>query len=175
MTVTGAQTARADRRAALEGSGAILSRRRALDRRQGRKDEESKMKHILLAYDGGEPAKRALETAIDLTKRFDASLSVVSVVPTHPGRWPVDPWDDRSVHAQELLEARKLLEEQGIKAEMIEPAGDPAKEIEKIASAGKFDTIVIGSRGLGSLGRILQGSVSEHVAANAAATVVVAR
>ena len=133
------------------------------------------MKHILLAYDGGEPAKRALQTAIDLTKRFDATLSVVSVVTTYPGRSPVAPWDDRSVHAQELLEARKLIEAEGITAEMIEPAGDPAKQIERIASAGKFDTIVIGSRGLGTLGRVLQGSVSEHVATHADATVVVTR
>lgn len=133
------------------------------------------MKNILLAYDGGEPAKRALAVAIDLTKKFDASLSVVSVVPVHPGRSPIDPWDDRTVHAQELLEARRLLAENGVEAEMIEPAGDPAKEIEKIANAGKFDTIVIGTRGLGTLSRVLQGSVSEHVAKNADATVVVAR
>lgn len=133
------------------------------------------MKHILLAYDGGEPAKRALDTAIELTKKFDATLSVVSVVPTYPGRSPVAPWDDRSVHAEELVEARKLLEAQGIEAEMIEPAGDPAKQIERIAAAGKFDTIVIGSRGLGTLGRVLQGSVSEHVATHADATVVVTR
>jgi nucleotide-binding universal stress UspA family protein len=58
---------------------------------------------------------------------------------------------------------------------MIEPMGDPAVEIEKMAKAGRFDTIVIGSRGLGTLGRILQGSVSEHVATHAGATVVVAR
>jgi nucleotide-binding universal stress UspA family protein len=133
------------------------------------------MKHILLAYDGGEPAMRALDIAIDLTKRFDATLSVVSVVPTHPGRSPVDPWDDRSAHDRELLEARQLLAQNGIEAELIEPAGDPAKEIEKIAAVGKFDTIVIGSRRLGTLGRILQGSVSEHVATNADATVIVAR
>jgi nucleotide-binding universal stress UspA family protein len=133
------------------------------------------MKHILLAYDGGEPAMRALDIAIDLTKRFDATLSVVSVVPTHPGRSPVDPWDDRSVHDRELLEARQLLAQNGIEAELIEPAGDPAKEIEKIAAVGKFDTIVIGSRRLGTLGRILQGSVSEHVATHADATVIVAR
>jgi nucleotide-binding universal stress UspA family protein len=133
------------------------------------------MKNILLAYDGGEPAKRALDVAMDLTKRFDASLSVVSVVPTHPGRSPIDPWDDRAVHEQELREARDLLAQNGIDAELIEPAGDPAREIEKIAEVGKFDTIVIGSRGLGTLGRIMQGSVSEHVTTHAGATVVVAR
>jgi nucleotide-binding universal stress UspA family protein len=133
------------------------------------------MQRILLAYDGGEPAKRALEVAVDLTKRFDASLSVVSVVPVHPGRSPIDPWDGRDAHAQELVEARTMLAERGVEAEMIEPAGDPAKEIEKIAAAGKFDTIVIGTRDLGTVGRVLQGSVSEHVTKNSGATVVVAR
>ncbi len=133
------------------------------------------MKNILLAYDGGEPAKRALAMAIELTKMFDANLSVVSVVPVRSGRSPIDPWDDRSVHAQELRQARQMLRYAGLEAEMIEPAGDPAKEIEKIARAGDFDTVIVGSRGLGTLQRALQGSVSEHVAAHADATVIVAR
>jgi nucleotide-binding universal stress UspA family protein len=132
------------------------------------------MKKILLAFDGGEPAKKALETAVELAKKFDATLSVVSVVPVHPGRAPVDPWDDREVHANELLEARKMLRDQGIEAELIEPAGDPARTIERIARDGGFDTIVIGSRGLSALDRMLQGSVSEHVATHSDATVIVA-
>ena len=52
------------------------------------------MKRILVAFDGGEPARRALDTAIDLANRFEALISVVSVVPYHPGRAPMDPWDD---------------------------------------------------------------------------------
>jgi nucleotide-binding universal stress UspA family protein len=133
------------------------------------------MKKILLAYDGGEPARRALDKTIELAKASDAEVGVISVVPTHPGRAPIDPWDDRSVHAEELLEARKLLREAGIEATMIEPGGDPARTIERIAEERDYDTIVIGSRGLGTIARTLQGSVSEHVAANAHATVVVAR
>lgn len=133
------------------------------------------MKNILVAYDGEPPAKRALELAIDLTKKFDGALSVVSVVPLHPGRSLTDPWDDRTAHAEQLLEARRLLLEQGIDAEMIEPAGDPAVAIERIAGSGHFDTIVLGSRGLGAVGRFLRGSVSEHVATHTAATVVIAR
>ena len=63
------------------------------------------MKRILVAYDGGAPARRALDTAIELAKQFDALITVVSVVPFHPGRSPIDPWDDRTVHAKELQEA----------------------------------------------------------------------
>jgi nucleotide-binding universal stress UspA family protein len=133
------------------------------------------MKNILVAYDGEAPAKRALDVAMDLAKKFDANLSVVSVVPVHPGRTPIDPWDDRSAHAEQLLEARRMLAENGIEAEMLEPAGDPATAIERIAESGHFDTIVVGSRGLGVLGRIMQGSVSEHVATHADTTVVIAR
>jgi nucleotide-binding universal stress UspA family protein len=130
---------------------------------------------ILLAYDGGDPARRALDTAAELARLTGASVAVVSVVPTHPGRFPVDPWDDTSVHAQELLEARRVLREKGIEAELIEPTGDPAPTIERIADEGAYDVVVIGSRGLNAMGRILQGSVSEHVATHAKATVVVAR
>jgi nucleotide-binding universal stress UspA family protein len=133
------------------------------------------MNKILVAYDGGEPARHALTTAIELAHKFGATLSVVSVVPVHPGRAPVDPWDDATVHANELVEARKLLREAGIEAELLEPAGDPAKTIERIAADGGFDTIVMGSRHLGAISRVLQGSVSEHVATHADATVVITR
>ena len=68
-----------------------------------------------------------------------------------------------------------LLLAKGIEAELLEPAGDPAASIERIAEDGGFDTVVIGSRGLNLMSRVLQGSVSEHVATHAKATVVIAR
>ncbi len=133
------------------------------------------MDKILLAYDGGEPARRALEQTIELARRFNATVGVVSVVPVRPSLPNADPWDDRTVHAQELIEARRLLREAGIEAELLEPGGDPARTIERIADERGYDTIVIGTRGLGTLARLIQGSVSDHVASHAHATVVVAR
>jgi nucleotide-binding universal stress UspA family protein len=133
------------------------------------------MKKILVAYDGGDPARRAIDLASELARVFEATISVVSVVPVHPGRVPIDPWDDTSVHAQELLEARRVLREKGLEAELIEPSGDPARTIERIAEEGAYDMIVVGSRGLSGVGRVLQGSVSEHIATHAKATVVIAR
>ncbi len=133
------------------------------------------MQKLLLAYDGTEASRRALELAALMTTRFGASLTVVSVVPTHPGRSPIDPWDDSSVHADELLEAGRLLREQGIEPRLVETAGSVAETIERIGEAGGYDAIIVGSRGLSMLGRALQGSVSEHVAANATTSVVIAR
>jgi len=131
------------------------------------------MRRILLAYDGGEPSRRALQTAADLALTFGAVLSVISVVPVCDGRAATDPADDAAAHARELQEAKHLLAERGIEAELMEPAGDPATTIERIAEDGGFDTIVLGSRGLGEIGRMLKGSVSEHVVSHARATVVV--
>jgi nucleotide-binding universal stress UspA family protein len=133
------------------------------------------MKKILVAYDGGEPARRALNLAADLAHKYGAAVSVISVTPVHPGRMPIDPWDDRPVHLNELREAQEILRQQGVVAELLSPAGDPAKTIERIAVEGEFDAVIVGSRGLGAMSRVLQGSTSEHVATHAETTVIVAR
>jgi nucleotide-binding universal stress UspA family protein len=130
---------------------------------------------ILLAYDGGEPARKALDLTADLANKLDATVTVVSVVPVHQGRVPIDPWDDTGVHAMHLAEAKGLLLGFGIEPVLIEGAGDPAHTIERIAQDGGYDMVVVGSRHLGAVSRVLQGSVSEHVATHAPATVVVAR
>ena len=133
------------------------------------------MKRILVAYDGEPPARRALGLAASLARAFDATISLVSVVPVQPGRMSIDPWDDRATHMRQLQDARRVLLERGIEPELIEPYGDPAQTIERIADERNFDTIVMGTRGLGSVARALQGSVSEHVATHATTTVIIAR
>jgi nucleotide-binding universal stress UspA family protein len=130
---------------------------------------------ILLAYDGREPAHKALELTAEFAKKLEASVAVVSVVPVHPGRVPIDPWDDTPVHASQLAEAKRLLVGYGIEPVLIEQAGDPAHTIERIAQDGAYDMVILGSRHLGAVSRVLQGSVSEHVATHAPATVVIAR
>jgi nucleotide-binding universal stress UspA family protein len=131
------------------------------------------MKKLLVAYDGSDPAKRALEQAADLAKLMNATISVVSVVPVHPGRVRVDPWDDRETHTEELAEAKAFLVGRGIEPNLLEPAGDPARTIEHVAGEGGYDTVIIGSRGLSAAARVLQGSVSEHVATHFHGTVIV--
>jgi nucleotide-binding universal stress UspA family protein len=130
---------------------------------------------ILVAYDGGDPARRALELTGELATRFEAEVAVISVVPFHPGRAPIDPWDDAAVHKTQLAEAQAFLAERGIEPKLIQRAGDPAPTIEQFAEANGYDIVVVGSRGLGAVSRFFQGSVSEHVATHGTATVVVAR
>jgi len=94
----------------------------------------------------------------------------------HEARWAE--YQDRRwwiERAAELLEARELLRADGREVELIEPEGDPAMMIEQIAEKGGYDTVVVGSRDPGSIGRMIAGSVSEHVATYAKTTVIVAR
>jgi nucleotide-binding universal stress UspA family protein len=130
---------------------------------------------ILVAYDSGEPARRALSLAADFAGRLEATVDVVSVVPVHTGRAPMDPWDDPVLHAEQLAEAGRFLRAQGIEPSLIRRFGEPSRVIEEVAAEGAYDLVVVGSRGLGSVGRFFQGSVSEHVATHSPTTVLIAR
>jgi nucleotide-binding universal stress UspA family protein len=132
------------------------------------------MERILVAYDGTPPARRALELAIQMAERFDAAISVVSVV-SGPAGVPLDPKKEQRIHDDQLEEARRVVSRRGLTAEAIEPIGDPATSIERIARIGRFDTVVVGSRGLGPISRLARGSVSRHLATHSRATVVVVR
>ena len=101
------------------------------------------MKKILVAYDGGEPARRALDLAADLADGFGAKVGIVSVIPYHPGRSPIDPWDDRPVHTAQLAEAEAHLAARGITATCHEPAGDPARAIEEVTELHGYDTVAL--------------------------------
>ena len=133
------------------------------------------MKKILVAYDGGAPAHRALDLAAELARTFGAAVGVVSVSPARAGRTQFDPWDNMPVPTAQTAEAHKILAEKGVEPELFELVGDPARTIEGIAEAGGYDMVILGSRDLGAVSQFVRGSVSEHVATHAAATVVVAR
>jgi nucleotide-binding universal stress UspA family protein len=130
-------------------------------------------RRILIAYDGSEQARRALDYAIQLAGLCGAGLGVVSVVPVHAGRIDLDPWDDAVVHSSELREARDIILRAAITPTLHEPFGDVAEAIVRTARDGGYDHIVMGSRHLGLFDRILRGSVSEAVVTEATSMVTI--
>jgi len=128
---------------------------------------------ILLAYDGTDQARRALDYVIELSSLVKAEIGVVSVVPVHAGRIGVDPWDDSKVHSEELIEARDRIKAAGITPSLYEPFGEIAEEIVNTARGGGYDHIVIGSRHVGLVERLLQGSVSNAVSLLTPVTVTI--
>jgi len=53
--------------------------------------------------------------------------------------------------------------------------GDPKYEIVKEAEEGKYDLLIIGSRGLSGIKSFLLGSVGNHVAQNVKCTVILVK
>ncbi len=135
------------------------------------------MNTILLAYDDTDPSKRALERAAQLTKAFGAKLIVTSVSPfmASIGRsaGPIDPTDPPEKHAEELAHARTYLEGEGIEAAYAPALGDVADTIATVARENNADLIVVGTRELNALQRLLGQSVSASVTHKAECDVMI--
>jgi nucleotide-binding universal stress UspA family protein len=131
---------------------------------------------VLLAYDGSEPARRALARVA----RFmpDASIAIVSVAkpvyrdPRYAGF--ADP-NEENRHREALEEARSILAESGIEATTAAPVGQAADEIVRAASESGADLVVLGARGLNPVKRLVLGSVSTKVLHEAPCDVLVVK
>jgi len=77
--------------------------------------------------------------------------------------------------AKELEPARKLLKSDGIGYDMEIRTGHVAQEIVACANEGKFDMIVMGSKGRGAIADLLIGSVVQRVMALAKQPVVIVK
>jgi nucleotide-binding universal stress UspA family protein len=86
--------------------------------------------------------------------------------------------DERKHHAEAatlLQDAAATLEDSPRRIERLVAHGDAAREIVKIARSRDVDLIILGARGLRTLGRLLLGSVSETVLHQASRPVIIVR
>ncbi|MEE4162744.1 MAG: universal stress protein [Woeseiaceae bacterium] len=134
------------------------------------------LENLLVAIDGSEYSKKALEFAVELADKFSARLLLVHAPQgVAADRVMVLGGASMMIHAnheqieeagRELVEAaRKLAEERlpGGRVSTELRGGDPAAEIVAAAEENEVDCIIIGSRGLGDFGGMLLGSVSHKV------------
>jgi nucleotide-binding universal stress UspA family protein len=130
---------------------------------------------ILLAYDGFERSRPALEEAARLAREKGAGVTAFSVVPPdarasksggHVGMAP-------RAHV-DVAVAHKYLQEHGVESEMKIEHGEPADKIVEEARAGHYDLVITGTRGHGPVARLLLGSVSHKVADTTPCTLLIA-
>jgi nucleotide-binding universal stress UspA family protein len=132
---------------------------------------------ILLSTDGSQDAVRAAEAASDLAKRSGAELHVVHV------------WHDVRGFAHDFVKKELRRQGQEILDEQLERIrasggevtkaylrrGRTSNEVIALCKEIDADLLVVGSRGLGTVQRILMGSQSEEIVHHAQVPVLVIR
>lgn len=144
--------------------------------------------HILIASDGSEHAMRAAKYAAELSKKFDAKLTLITVLDP-PAVLPsnvmemwaavdITPMMEAAEKMQDAVEkyTQDVLTQEGITdLNSVREVGHPVDMIIAVAARQSVDLIVLGSRGLGGLQSFLLGSVSERVLHHAHCPVLIVR
>ena len=127
---------------------------------------------IIVATDGSELVKRAVDLAIEIVKLSKAKLYAVYVI---------DLGDHQSKNHPKAggKEATAYVEKVGrvanVEVESIILEGNPANEIIDFAEKNDIDLIVMGTQGKTGIQRFLIGSVSENVVRHSERAVLVVR
>jgi nucleotide-binding universal stress UspA family protein len=152
-------------------------------------------KKIMVATDGSELTKKAVDSAIEITKLNEAKLYAVHVVA--PGDFSITQNEPKASITQNeprdaewKKEIKEHLTTQGkeatayvenvgkaanIEVESVILEGNPADEIVDFAEKNEIDLIVMGTLGKTGIKRFLLGSVAENVVRHSKKAVLVVR
>ncbi|MCX9010409.1 MAG: universal stress protein [Candidatus Methanoperedens sp.] len=128
------------------------------------------IKKILIATDGSDYTKRAVEYGIEIAKSTGAKLYAIYVIDTRaydslPESAPIEYAylllrKEGEIATEYVADRARAI---GMEAEKIITEGHPAEEIIKYAEENSIDLIVMGTFGKGGVNRLLLGSVASKV------------
>ena len=146
------------------------------------------MKKMLVAYDGSEASKKAIEMVVKCANKED-EITLLTVVPAELAESSFTKMLLPTIDLSEVVKSGsfkqkameslskivKEIEYTVSKVNIAVEAGDPADEI--LLSAKKHDSnlIILGYKGYGKEGRFLLGSVTDKVVRHASISVLVVR
>lgn len=138
---------------------------------------------ILVPTDGSDPARAALDRAVDLARTYDANIHVLYVVDVGdvglltPSDAPAEGVRNslRRTAERIVADAVSVAEEAGVPAESTVTIGIPHVEILDAADELDVDLVVVGTHGRTGLTRALIGSVAERVVRRCSAPVLTVR
>lgn len=140
---------------------------------------------IMVATDGSEPVKKAVDSAIEIAKLSGSKLYAVhvialgvyfSVTPSMDAKWK------KEMKEQLIAESKGItayVENAGraanVEVESVILEGSPAHEIVDFAEKNDIDLIVMGTQGRTGIPKFLIGSVAENVVRHSKKSVLVVR
>jgi len=138
---------------------------------------------ILVAADGSKYTRHALDYLTRHRGMFggDPEVHLVHVRPQLPGhaasalgRDVVDRYY-REETGKALAGAKRRLEAAGMTYREVQLVGDPGEQVAAHAKTGKFDLVVVGSHGHGTLANLVLGSVANKVLAGCKVPTLIVR
>jgi nucleotide-binding universal stress UspA family protein len=146
------------------------------------------MKKMLIAYDGSDASKKAVDLALKCCSKDD-QITLLTVIPAELAESSftkmllptidlsqiVKSGTFKEKAMETLSKVAREIKDKVPKVNVAVESGDPADEI--LISAKKYnaDMIVIGYKGYGKEGRFLLGSVTDKVVRHAGVSVLVVR
>ena len=136
-------------------------------------------KNILVPLDGSIYSEKSLDRASEFVDAFDSSLILIYVVEKSI---PINLLDRkeyleilREFETNVLEKANKKLLKKGVAAKIFLKEGNIVNEIEKTMKKEKCDLIVVGNKGLGSVSRLILGSVSNKISQSSSCSVLIVK
>lgn len=133
--------------------------------------------HLLIPTDGSKTAEYAVDQAVDVASKYDATVHALYVIDVDAtsyalGTEQVD--RIRQGHLDEMPEVKAeadaatgyvadVAAEHGLSVEEHVTAGEPARAIRNFVEDADIDLVVMGSHGRSGLSRVILGSVTEKV------------
>jgi len=142
------------------------------------------MMKMLIAVDGSEHARRAIEAAGRLASRMQkVEVVLLNVADALVFYGELPPFDIEAVERAQRAHQEKLLSEAGAHARACglqqvltqSAVGLAAQEILRVADERGVDQIVMGTHGRGMVGSLLLGSVAQRVVHRAKVPVLLVR
>jgi len=127
-------------------------------------------KNILVPHDGSGHSKHAFKVALDMAKKYNSKISLLTVLDTSTGYWAhTNLWDKAIFGARtmvtkefESFESVAKKAKVSFHSEIIE-SKSVTKTIVSYSKSKKIDLIVMGAHGTTGLDKLILGSVSESV------------
>jgi len=146
------------------------------------------MKKMLVAYDGSEASKKAIDMVVKCAHKED-EITLLTVVPAELAESSFTKMLLPTIDLSEVVKSgsfkqkameslSKIVKEIDYNVNKVNVAvesGDPADEILISAKKYESDLIILGYKGYGKEGRFLLGSVTDKVVRHATVSVLVVR
>jgi len=128
----------------------------------GYASQASELATVAVGDDGSPEGALALRAAIDLAAHFGGAVSAVSVIPLQSLPSDTSISADWTNTTERLIhdERERLARIPGVDGDAV--YGEPGEELVRLS--GNADLMVVGSRGFGPLGRLMNGSTSNYLA-----------